>query len=384
MATVYLAHDEDLDRPVAVKVLAAHLTSEPGFYERFVREARMAARLSHPNVVQVFNAGEEDRRPYIVMEYVPGHTLSDELHAQGRLDAARVVDLSLQVCGGLEAAHASGLIHRDVKPQNLLLRPDGTVKITDFGIARAAEATNLTQIGSVLGTAAYLSPEQSAGEPVTAAADIYSLGVVLYELLTGQKPYTFASLEELVVKQRERPIPPLREVEADIPEELEAVVMRCLARNPEYRPASAAELARDLAAASPEPPTVDLPQASGVRATEIATVPLAEPRAPGPRRARRRLCGARRGGPLGECSSRSASWRRSWPSSSRWPSPAPETTAPSRVARSSPSPRSPTQPSRRAASRSGSATTRVRRSRRDRPARTLAQTRREARLRGAA
>jgi eukaryotic-like serine/threonine-protein kinase len=283
MATVYLAHDDDLGRPVAVKVLAAHLTGEPGFYERFVREARMAARLSHPNVVQVFDAGEEDGRPYIVMEYVPGHTVSDELKTHDRLEPARVVDLALQACGGLEAAHASGLVHRDVKPQNLLLRPDGTVKITDFGIARAAEATNLTVVGSVLGTAAYLSPEQSAGEPVTAAADIYSLGVVLYELLTGRKPYTFKSLEELVVKQRERPIPPLREIEPDIPEELEAVIMRCLARNPEYRPASAAELARDLAASSPEPPTVDLPPASGVRATQIATVPLQAQRpAPAP------------------------------------------------------------------------------------------------------
>jgi eukaryotic-like serine/threonine-protein kinase len=280
MATVYLAHDDDLDRQVAVKVLAAHLTGEPGFYERFVREARMAARLSHPNVVQVFDAGEEDGRPYIVMEYVPGHTVSDELKTHDRLEPARVVDLALQVCGGLEAAHASGLVHRDVKPQNLLLRPDGTVKITDFGIARAAEATNLTLIGSVLGTAAYLSPEQSAGEPVTAAADIYSLGVVLYELLTGRKPYTFSSLEELLVKQRERPIPPLREIERDIPEELEAVIMRCLARNPEYRPASAAELARDLAASSPEPPTIDLPPASGVRATQIATEPL-RPQVPG-------------------------------------------------------------------------------------------------------
>jgi serine/threonine-protein kinase len=274
MASVYLARDEELDRPVAVKILAAHLASEQGFYERFVREARMAARLSHPNVVQVFDAGEEDERPYIVMEYVPGHTVADELRTQGRLEPARVVDLALQACGGLEHAHSSGLVHRDIKPQNLLLRDDGMVKIADFGIARAAEATHLTQIGSVLGTAAYLSPEQAEGEPVTAAADIYSLGVVLYELLTGRTPHEFKSLAELVVKQREEPIRPLQELEPDVSERLEAVVMRCLARNPAYRPASAAELARDLAAASPEPPTVPLPPASGVRATEIATAPL--------------------------------------------------------------------------------------------------------------
>jgi eukaryotic-like serine/threonine-protein kinase len=273
MATVFLAHDSELDRPVAIKILAAQLASEPAFYERFVREARMAARLAHPNIVQVFDAGEEDERRYIVMEYVPGHTLADEPRARGRLAPARVVDLALQICGGLELAHSSGLVHRDVKPQNLLLREDGTVKIADFGIARAAEATSLTEIGSILGTVAYLSPEQAAGELVTAAADIYSLGVVLYELLAGRTPHEFRSLTDLAVKQREEMIPPLSELEPSVPEQLEAVVMHCLARNPDSRPASAAELARELAAASPEPPTVALPPVSGVRATAVAAVP---------------------------------------------------------------------------------------------------------------
>jgi eukaryotic-like serine/threonine-protein kinase len=275
MASVYLAHDEELDRPVAVKLLAAHLAGEEGLRERFVREARMAARLSHPNIVQVFDAGEEDGRPFIVMECVRGETVADELRRHGKLSPARVVDLGLQVCGGLEHAHVSGLVHRDVKPQNILLREDGAVKIADFGIARAAEATKLTQIGSVLGTAAYLAPEQAAGEPVTAAADIYSLGVVLYQLLTGRPPYEFGSLAEIVVKQREEAITPIRDLEPSVPERLEAVVMRCLARNPAYRPASAAELAHELAAASPEPPTVPLPPETGVRATDVATVPLA-------------------------------------------------------------------------------------------------------------
>jgi serine/threonine protein kinase len=284
MASVYLAHDEELERRVAVKILAAHLASEPGFYERFTREARMAARLSHPNIVQVFDAGEEDDRPFIVMEYVPGRTLAEEVRDPGKLEPARVVDLALQICGGLELAHASGLVHRDVKPQNLLLRDDGVVKIADFGIARAAEATNLTQVGSILGTAAYLAPEQAAGERVTAAADIYSLGVVLYELLAGRTPYDFESLPELVVKQRDEPIQPLRELEPSVPERLEAVVMRCLARNPDYRPRSAAELARDLAAASPDPPTVALPPDTGVEATDVQTTPLTERTRPLPHR----------------------------------------------------------------------------------------------------
>jgi serine/threonine protein kinase len=274
MASVFLGHDDQLKRRVAIKILATHLASEPGFYERFVREARMAARLSHPNVVQIFDAGEDDERPYIVMEYVPGRTVGDELRARGRLEPTRVVDLALQVCGGLEAAHASGLVHRDVNPQNLLLRDDGAVKIADFGVARAIEATKLTQVGSILGTAAYLSPEQARGESVTAAADIYSLGVVLYELLTGRTPHVFASLADIVVKHREETIRPLSELEPSVPERLEAVVMHCLARNPYDRPASAAALARELAVASPEPPTVALPPASGVRATEIVTTPL--------------------------------------------------------------------------------------------------------------
>jgi serine/threonine-protein kinase len=274
MAAVYLAHDAELERPVAIKVLAEHLANDEAFRQRFVREARMAAKLSHPNVVHVYDQGDEDGRPFIVMEYVEGVTLGDELKRNGPLTPARVVDLGLQICGGLEHAHSSGLVHRDVKPGNLLLRADGTVKIADFGIARAVQATKLTQIGSVLGTAAYLAPEQAAGEQVTAAADIYSLGCVLFELLTGRTPYVFETLPELVFKQREEPITPIRELRPEVPVALEAAIMHCLARNPEYRPASAAELAQELAAGSPEPPTEALPQSTGVRATDVATVPL--------------------------------------------------------------------------------------------------------------
>ena len=273
MASVYLARDGELDRPVAVKVLAEHLADTPGFRERFLREAKLAAQLSHPNIVQVFDVGEEDGRPFIVMECVEGSTLAEELKQRGPLDPAEVVDLALQICGGLEHAHAAGLVHRDIKPQNLLLRPDGTVKIADFGIARAAETTKLTQAGSVMGTAAYLAPEQALGEEVTASADIYSLGCVVYELLTGRTPYVFETLPELVVKHRQESIQPLRELRPDIPERLEAAVMHALARNADYRPESAAAFAEELAAASPEPPTRPLPQSAGVDASEVSASP---------------------------------------------------------------------------------------------------------------
>jgi serine/threonine-protein kinase len=275
MASVYLARDEELERPVAVKVLAEHLADQPDFRDRFLREARLAAQLSHPNIVQVFDVGEEDGSPFIVMECVEGSTLADELKERGPLGPDEVVDLALQICGGLEHAHAAGLVHRDIKPQNLLLRPDGTVKIADFGIARAAETTKLTQKGSVLGTAAYLAPEQALGEEVTAAADLYSLGCVLYELLTGRTPYVFETLPELVVKHREEVIPPVRELRSDVPERLEAAVMHALARNPEYRPESAAALAEELAVASPDPPTRPLPRATGTEATEVLSDPAA-------------------------------------------------------------------------------------------------------------
>ena len=283
MATVHLARDAELDRPVAVKVLAGHLSGDEDLRERFVREARMAAGLSHPNVVQVFDAGEEDGRLYIVMEYVPGVTLADELGRAGKLDPAAAVELALQACAGLQHAHEAGLVHRDVKPGTLIVREDGALKITDFGIARAVEATQLTQVGSVLGTAAYLSPEQAAGERVTAATDIYGLGVVLYELLTGRTPFVIESLNDLLAKHRESAVTPVRELEPAVSEALEAAVMKCLARNPDYRPASAAALAHELAAASPEPPTVPLPPTSGVRTTEVATAPLVRPDAPAAR-----------------------------------------------------------------------------------------------------
>ena len=257
MASVYAARDTGLDRAVAVKLLAENLTGDEELRKRFLREARLAARLSHPNVVNVFDAGEDYGRPYIVMELVDGETLAE----RGRVPPDEARRLAAQAARGLAHAHEAGLIHRDVKPGNLLLRRDGTIKIADFGIARAAEATALTQAGTVLGTAAYLAPEQALGEEVTPAADVYSLGAVLYELMTGRPPFEFDSLADLAEKQRAMAITPVRELAPEAPRDLEDLVMRCLARNPAYRP-SAAELVGELEpTTAPEPPTQRLPRA---------------------------------------------------------------------------------------------------------------------------
>jgi eukaryotic-like serine/threonine-protein kinase len=249
MASVHVGRDTELDRAVAVKLLADNLAGDTEVRERFVREAQVAARLAHPNVVAVYDAGEEDGRPYIVMEYVEGETLADTLRRRGPLPPEEAVELVAQACAGLEHAHAAGLVHRDVKPQNLLLRADGTLKVADFGIARATEGTRLTQAGTILGTAAYLAPEQAAGEEVGPPADVYALGAILYELLAGRPPYQLDSLAELARRQAGEPVPPVRDLASQVPAELEDVVMRALARLPEYRPRSAGQLARELRAA---------------------------------------------------------------------------------------------------------------------------------------
>ncbi|MEX2645542.1 MAG: serine/threonine-protein kinase [Gaiellaceae bacterium] len=256
MAAVYLAHDEELGRPVAVKVLES-LAGEDESRRRFIREARLAARLTHPNIVTVYDAGEHDGAPYIVMEYVEGETLAELFARRGRLPPEEVVALGRQACAGLQHAHDAGLVHRDVKPQNLLVRSDGTLKISDFGIARAAEGTQITSAGTILGTAGYLAPEQAFGEEASAAADVYGLGAVLYEALTGRAPVRVESLAELPTAHL-RPPAPVGEVGASVAGGLLRAVMDALARRPEERPASAAELADTLDGTAPEAPTVAL------------------------------------------------------------------------------------------------------------------------------
>jgi serine/threonine-protein kinase len=242
MAKVLLAHDAELGREVAVKLLDEALAADPSFRARFAREARVAAGLSHPNVVTVFDVGEADGRPFIVMELVPGRTLEERLRRDGALSANDVLGIARQVCAGLEHAHANGLVHRDLKPGNLIERDDGTVKIADFGIARAVEGTELTEAGTVVGTAAYLAPEQAEAGKVTPATDLFALGAVLYELLTGRQPWKIDSLAELAAR-REAPPP---ELPADTPAGLRAAIERCLLPDPDDRPASAAEVVRVL------------------------------------------------------------------------------------------------------------------------------------------
>jgi serine/threonine-protein kinase len=272
MATVDLVRDVDLDRPVALKRLAENLARDEDLRQRFLREARLAARLSHPNVVRVFDVGEDGGRPFIAMEYVEGETLADLVARRGRLPVAEAATLGVQICAGLAAAHAAGLVHRDVKPQNLLLGTNGVLKLGDFGIAVGYEGTRLTIAGTVLGTAGYLASEQARGEDVTAAADIYAVGAVLYELLTGEPARTVDSLAELGSEDGFQPPDLAARVPSAPPEFVEAVTA-CLSLRPEDRPASAAALARLLAPVASEAATLSLPPDPATRATEILARP---------------------------------------------------------------------------------------------------------------
>jgi serine/threonine-protein kinase len=247
MAHVYLAHDEVLDRPVALKLLKDHLAQNHEFVERFRHEARSAASLSHPHVVPVFAWGEtRDATCYIVMEYLPGGTLKRRITSEGALPARTAAAVALQIAKALRAAHEHGIIHRDIKPHNILITDSGHVKVADFGIARAAQTTTISDHGDILGTAHYISPEQAMGEPVGPASDLYSLGVVLYEMLTGRVPFEVENLSELPAAHAGGPPPHPRELDPKIPEGTDALVMRLLRRDPDDRYASANQLIEDL------------------------------------------------------------------------------------------------------------------------------------------
>ena len=274
MSNVYRATDLILERTVAVKVLAEHLSDDDRFVARFRREALAVAKLIHPNIVQVYDTGVDEGRHYIVMEFVAGRSGAQVLTRQGPLDPATAAEAGIQACAGLDYAHRRGIIHRDVKPGNLMIvgGPVGggemTVKLTDFGIARAVEQTRITQVGSVVGTAAYLSPEQVRGEEATPATDVYALGVVLYQFLTGRLPYEGSTLAELAVRQQnERPLPPST-YNDDVPATLGAAVLRALEGDTSRRYASAGELASGLNLGL-QGEDVTLPLAEGETATRV-------------------------------------------------------------------------------------------------------------------
>src|SRR5579884_1003485 len=249
MATVHLAFDQRLERYVAIKLLAEHLADDPTFVSRFRREALSAARLVHPNIVQVFDFGLDElhHQHFIVMEHVPGHSCAELLRDRGHLDVDQAVEIISQSCRGLDYAHRNGVVHRDVKPGNLLVSDADVVKLADFGIARATDQSSITQVGSVLGTAAYLAPEQARGEEAGPRADLYSLGVVAYQLMSGRLPYEASSLSELTLKQqREAPIP-LDELNPDVPHALWQAVAMAMAIDQRDRPEDAGRLAEAIA-----------------------------------------------------------------------------------------------------------------------------------------
>lgn len=246
MANVYLARDTILDRNVAIKVLRGDLSSDEKFVRRFQREALSASSLSHPNIVEIYDVGEDDGDYYIVMEYVDGKNLKQLLKKRERLTTAEVVDIMLQITSAMGVAHDSLIIHRDLKPQNILIKDDGEIKITDFGIAMALNATQLTQTNSAMGSVHYFPPEQANGKGSTLKSDVYSLGIMMYELLTGVLPFRGDNAVEIALKHLKEPIPSIRAELPEIPSSIENIITKATAKNPKNRYANANEMHDDL------------------------------------------------------------------------------------------------------------------------------------------
>ncbi|WP_372592867.1 serine/threonine-protein kinase [Actinotalea sp.] len=264
MGEVWLAHDEALARDVAIKVLRSEFAGDTGFLERFRTEARNSARLSHPNIAALYDYGEQDGSAYLVMELVLGEPMSDLLDRQPVLPTSRLLPILAQTARALHAAHVAGVVHRDVKPGNILLATSGRVKITDFGISMAANQIPMTASGMVMGTAQYLSPEQALGRAATGTSDVYSLGIVAYESLVGHRPFTGPTAVDIAIAHVNTPVPPLPE---SVDRELSALVMRMLDKDPERRPRSAASLARMLDEMLERTPPGGIPVASGRHST---------------------------------------------------------------------------------------------------------------------
>lgn len=246
MANVYLANDKILDRKVAVKVLRGDLSSDDRFIRRFQREALSVSNLSHPNIVEVYDVGEEDGQYYIVMEYIEGKTLKQLLKKRESLTLPEVIDIMTQLTDGISHAHESYIIHRDIKPQNIMIEDDGRIKITDFGIAMALNATQLTQTNSVMGSVHYLPPEQASGKAATVKSDIYSLGILMYELLTGTVPFKGDNAVEIALKHMKDKIPSIRKQDPSIPQSVENILLKAAAKNPRNRYDTAKEMHDDL------------------------------------------------------------------------------------------------------------------------------------------
>jgi len=252
MANVYLAHDTILDRDVAVKVLRGDLASDEKFVRRFQREALSASSLSHPNIVEMYDVGEDGGQYYIVMEFVDGKTLKQVLKQRGHLSITEVVDIMLQLTDGMAHAHDAYIIHRDIKPQNIMIMSNGVIKITDFGVATALNSTQLTQTNSVMGTVHYLPPEQAQGKGSTIRSDIYSMGIMMYELLTGLVPYKGDNAVEIALKHLKEPLPSVRKQNSSIPQSIENIIIKSTAKNPKNRYTDSREMHDDIKTALDE------------------------------------------------------------------------------------------------------------------------------------